>query len=102
MYNRDRLIFVRPQITVHPKIQSLLISCFCKKAGQHGLLIFDPRDRLVVDSIRRPFNWCASVWSYDLKGYKSAIVNEVRIEVIYVLENDPNFLGSCSQGSVLV
>lgn len=69
MYVSDDLIFLQLQKTACSHIASILKSCVRGKTiGKHGPLTFDAGDRRIVGSIRNPFDWYVSLWSYGCLG----------------------------------
>lgn len=65
MYISDNLIFLQLQKTACTHIQSILRSYFPgEQVGKHGPLTFDAGDRRIIGSIRNPFDWYVSLWSY--------------------------------------
>lgn len=69
MYVSDDLIFLQLQKTACSHIESILKSCVPGKTiGKHGPLTFDAGGRRIVGSIRNPFDWYVSLWSYGCLG----------------------------------
>lgn len=65
MFISDELIFLQLQKTAGTHIAALLsehLQGWMK--GKHGPLDFDPGNRLVVGSVRNPWDWYVSLWSY--------------------------------------
>ena len=65
MFISDDLIFLQLQKTAGTHIAALLSTHLGgRMKGKHGPLDFDPGDRLVVGSVRNPWDWYVSLWSY--------------------------------------
>jgi hypothetical protein len=69
----DQLVFLQMQKTACSHISEILKDYFNgKQIGKHGPLTFDPGDRRILGSIRNPYDWYVSLWSYGCIG-KGAI-----------------------------
>ncbi len=69
MYVSDDLVFLQLQKTACSHIESILKSCVPGETiGKHGPLTFNPGRRRIVGSIRNPFDWYVSLWSYGCQG----------------------------------
>ena len=65
MFISDDLIFLQLQKTAGTHIAALLMQHLGgRMKGKHNALDFDPGDRLVVGSVRNPWDWYVSLWSY--------------------------------------
>lgn len=65
MFIHDDLIFLQLQKTAGTHIAALLTEHLGgRMKGKHGPLDFDPGDRLVIGSVRNPWDWYVSLWSY--------------------------------------
>lgn len=72
MFVSDRLIYLQLQKTACTHIEKVLQTHLDgKQIGKHGPLTFDPGNRLILGSIRNPFDWYVSLWSYGCqrRGY---------------------------------
>ncbi len=73
MFLTDQLVFLQMQKTACSHISEILKDYFNgKQIGKHGPLTFDPGDRRILGSIRNPYDWYVSLWSYGCIG-KGAI-----------------------------
>lgn len=85
MYVSDNLIFLQLQKTACTHIERILKSYFPgEQVGKHGPLTFDPGDRRIVGSIRNPFDWYVSLWSYGClkRGYIQSVLTAGRTELV--------------------
>lgn len=65
MFIHDDLIFLQLQKTAGTHIAALLTQHLGgRMKGKHGPLDFDPGARLVTGSVRNPWDWYVSLWSY--------------------------------------
>ncbi len=65
MFISEELIFLQLQKTAGSHIAAKLSSHLDGYImAKHGSLDFDPGDRLVVGSVRNPWDWYVSLWSY--------------------------------------
>lgn len=65
MFIHDDLIFLQLQKTAGTHIAALLTEHLGGRMdGKHGAMDFDPGSRLVVGSVRNPWDWYVSLWSY--------------------------------------
>lgn len=65
MFIHDDLIFLQLQKTAGTHIAALLSEHLGgRMKGKHGPLDFDPGGRLVIGSVRNPWDWYVSLWSY--------------------------------------
>jgi hypothetical protein len=69
MYISKELIFLQLQKTACTHIEKILKSYLPGETiGKHGPLTFDAGGRRVIGSIRNPFEWYVSLWSYGCLG----------------------------------
>lgn len=65
MFVSDELIFLQLQKTAGTHIAAVLSQHFeGEQRGKHGPLDFDPGDRLIIGSVRNPWDWYVSLWAY--------------------------------------
>lgn len=73
MFVADRLLFLELQKTGGSHIRRLLTQYTDgETSGKHNRLIEKPGDRLILGSIRNPWDWYVSLWAYGV-GNKGAI-----------------------------
>lgn len=65
MFVSDELVFLQLQKTAGTHIAAVLSQHLDGgQRGKHGPLDFDPGDRLIVGSVRNPWDWYVSLWAY--------------------------------------
>lgn len=65
MFVSDELVFLQLQKTAGTHIAAVLTEHLGgEMRGKHGPLDFDPGDRLIVGSVRNPWDWYVSLWAY--------------------------------------
>jgi hypothetical protein len=66
----DRLVYLRLQKCASTTISALLLDCVGGDRVQpsHRRLDFDPGSRVVFGSVRDPWSWYVSVWSFGCSG----------------------------------
>lgn len=65
MYVTDRLVYLQLHKTASTHIEHVLADCFGgEKIGKHNRLDFDPGERFVFGSIRDPWSWYVSLWTF--------------------------------------
>lgn len=65
MYVSDRLVYLQLQKTASTHITAALMHHFPgEHRGKHAPLTFDPGTRLIVGSVRNPWDWYVSLWAY--------------------------------------
>lgn len=70
MIVNDRLVYLRLQKCASTAISGLLLDCVGGERRQpsHRRLDFDPAARVVFGSVRDPWSWYVSVWSFGCAG----------------------------------
>jgi len=77
MFINDKLIYLQLQKTASTHIALLLDSRLPgKQVGKHGPLTRDPGGRMVVGSVRNPWNWYVSLWAFGCQQ-RGAIRNRL-------------------------
>jgi hypothetical protein len=65
MFVCDEIVFLQLQKTAGTHIAALLARHLGgRQHGKHGALDIDPAGRLVVGSVRNPWDWYVSLWAY--------------------------------------
>ena len=65
VYVTDRLVYLQLHKTASTHIEHVLADAFGgEKIGKHNRLDFDPGDRLVFGSVRNPWSWYVSLWTF--------------------------------------
>ena len=70
MIVNDRLVYLRLQKCASTAVSALLLECVGGERRQpsHRRLDFDPGSRTVFGSVRDPWSWYVSVWSFGCAG----------------------------------
>ena len=79
MFINDRLIYLQMQKTGCTHIARLLAETVGgEQHGKHNKLTFDPGDRVIVGSVRNPWDWYVSLWAFGCSGRGSVFDKTTR------------------------
>lgn len=79
MFINDRLIYLQMQKTGCTHIARLLAETVGgEQHGKHSKLTFDPGDRVVIGSVRNPWDWYVSLWAFGCSGEGSVFDKTTR------------------------